>query len=71
MAREINKGAAWVSESPTKVKRDGPTPLQELNLNSGSLKCRKGSKGGDHKLNGKENKVGGVAVAVEQHHRAE
>ena len=34
LARENNKQETQASESPTKGKRDGPTPLQELDPNS-------------------------------------
>nr|POF09034.1 hypothetical protein CFP56_14975 [Quercus suber] len=60
LARENNKQASQVSESPTKGKRDGPTPLQELDPNSGNLKRRKGRKGGSHDLNGEDEKVGEI-----------
>ena len=70
LARENNKQVTQASESPTKGKRDGPTPLQELDPNSENLKRRKGSKGGIHDLNGQEEKVGGVAVVAVQHRRA-
>ncbi|XP_075665231.1 uncharacterized protein LOC142634866 [Castanea sativa] len=68
LARENNKQAQGTG-SPNKGKRVGPTPLQELDPNSGDLKRRKGSKGG-HEKNGEEKKVGGVAVAAVQHRRA-
>nr|POE96807.1 hypothetical protein CFP56_42558 [Quercus suber] len=64
LARENNKQTSQVSESPTKGKRDGPIPLQELDPNSGNLKRRKGSKEESHNLNGENEKVGGVAVAA-------
>ena len=70
MARENYKQATQASENPTKGKRDGPIPLQELDPNSENLKRRKGSKGGTYDLNGQEEKVGGVAVAAVQHRRA-
>ena len=70
LVRENDKWVTQVSESPTKVKKDGPTPLQKLDPNSGNLKCKKGSKGCNHELNGEEKKVEGVAVAVEQHRLA-
>ena len=70
LARESNKGKSQVSGSPTKGKREGPTPLQDLDPNTGSLKRRKGRQTGDHEQNGKENTDGGVAVAAEQHRRA-
>ena len=44
LAGENNKQATQASESSTKGKRDGPTPLQELDLNSENLKHKKGSK---------------------------
>ena len=70
LARESNKGKAQVSGSPSKGKREGPTPLQELDPNSGGLKRRKGRLIGDHDQNDKENTDGGEAVAAEQHRRA-
>ena len=64
LARDNSKQASQEGENPTKGKRDGPIPLQELDPNSENLKRRKGSKGGTYDLNGQEEKVGGVAVAM-------
>ena len=70
LARESTKGKAQVTGSPSKGKREGPTPLQDLDPNSGSLKRRKGRLIGDHEQNDKKNTDGGVVVAAEQHRRA-
>nr|POE67963.1 hypothetical protein CFP56_75730 [Quercus suber] len=70
LAREINKGVVQESISPSNPKRVGPTPLQELDPNSVCQKRRKGKNVGDEETNGKKNRVGGVAVAAEQHRRA-
>ena len=44
LAREVKSKPASEGKCPIKVKREGPTPLQELDLNIKDLKRRKGKK---------------------------
>lgn len=70
LARDNTKSMSHKEESPIKGKREGPTPLQELDPNSGSLKRRKGRKEGKQVLTEEEEMVGGEAVSAVQHRRA-
>ena len=58
-------------KSPIKAKREGATPLQELDPNIKDLKRSKGKKDDMQNTIGKKQLDGGVAAIVEQHHRAQ
>ena len=42
MVREVKSNVPTKKTSPIKLKRKGPTPLIELDLNAMELKCRRG-----------------------------
>lgn len=50
-----------------RMKREGPTPLSEINPNVLDLKCRKEGKHISPNLDDKTQMVGGEAVAARQH----
>nr|POE51193.1 hypothetical protein CFP56_49409 [Quercus suber] len=71
LAREIKSDAPKEKTSPTKLKREGPTPLTELDPKALELKRRRG-KNKQHVVPEHESMmVGDEAVAARQHHRAQ
>ena len=71
MTREIKLDALTKNTNPTKLKREGPTPLIELDLIAMELKRRRG-KNKQHVDSKHENTMaGGEAVAARQHCRAQ
>ena len=71
MAREIKSDAPTKNTSPIKLKREGPTPLIELDPNAMELKSRTG-KNKQHVDSKHENSmVGDKAVVARQYRRAQ
>ena len=71
LAREVKLDVPTKNTSPIKLKRKGPTPLIELDLNAMELKCRRG-KNKQHVDSEHENSMaGGEAVATRQHRRVQ
>ena len=71
LAREIKLNAPKKNKSPTKQKRECPTPLIELDPNALELKRRRG-KNTQHVVSEYENTMdGGEAVAARQHRQAQ
>ena len=60
-----------VEADPTKLKREGPTPIDELETNIIDLKLRKGKNQVSKTLKGENISDGGEAVAARQHCRAQ
>ena len=76
LAREVNNNKPAGKKGLKNRKREGPTPMQELDSNSLKQKRRKGLKQSDIidevgiTENKNESMDGGVAVSAEQHHPA-
>ena len=71
LARQTKETSPSKKVCPAGIKREGPVPLQELDLNILSLKKSKGKCKESKPLN-EENKVdGGVVVVASQHRRAQ
>ena len=60
-----------VDAGPTKLKREGPTPIDELETNIIDLKRRKGKTQVSKTPKGENISDGGEAVAARQHRRAQ
>ena len=67
LAREVKSKSESEGKSPIKVRREGPTPLQELDPNIKDLKRRKGKKDDIQNTIGKKQLDGRVAMAAVQH----
>nr|POE69162.1 uncharacterized protein CFP56_74507 [Quercus suber] len=71
LARQTNKPSPGKRDSPEKLKRSGPVPLQELDPNALNTKRKKGKLHTEEKIDEDKRKVGGEAVAAVQHRRAQ
>nr|POE86190.1 hypothetical protein CFP56_07297 [Quercus suber] len=71
LARQTNKPSPGKRDSPEKLKRSGPVPLQELDPNALNTKRKKGKLQTEEKIDEDKRKVGGEAVAAVQHRRAQ
>ena len=64
IAREAKANSSPEEKNPTRLKREGPILLQELNANVNNQKRRKGGKQSNQTLDENTPKDGGVAVAA-------
>ena len=71
LVREIKPGSSTKNASPTKLKREGPTPLIDLDPNVLELKRRRGKNKQKVESENENLMAGGVAVAARQHRRAQ
>ena len=71
LARQNNKPSPAKRDSPEKLKRGGPVPLQELDPNVLNTKRKKGKNQTEEKIDEDKQKVGGEAVAAVQHRRVQ
>ena len=70
MAQEGNKSSNNEVKGQVSTKREGPTPLCEIDPNVVNQKRRKAGKTTKDKKDAEAQMVGKVAVAAEQHRRA-
>ena len=70
LARDGKPNEASIAVSPIKQKKEGPTPLSKLDPNALELKRRRGKRKAREETEN-DQMVGGVAVVVGQHCRAQ